>query len=353
MGAFFSRKGAVPFEKELEKIEEQLTNLEVRREETHANQRRYLSSLVFYSILIEVGLVVWYYFHKKPKAVLDQAIHASVLVIFPIFVFLLKKCVVFYYRRRILNDEIRLTKLRNALKFKLDDRKRATEFESTQNLLKRYGKLLDSPGAEKDKKTPGKSHGNSTPSSAGRQPNLGTPANSRPAPTTPVSTFSPNYAQSSTPQKPAGQNFANQITPPIPSYTTPANQVSAPKGWMNKLVDYLVGDGPKHGYALICSNCYQHNGFAPAGEEDMQFRCRNCSFLNQRGKTATPPVTFSQLQREPASNRNPSPIPESNPTLVPSNQDESLGSNTIMPEGQGVVRPGLSSPSRRIPPPVR
>ena len=31
---------------------------------------------------------------------------------------------------------------------------------------------------------------------------------------------------------------------------------------MDKLVEYLVGDGPANRYALICKQCQSHNGMA-------------------------------------------------------------------------------------------
>lgn len=34
------------------------------------------------------------------------------------------------------------------------------------------------------------------------------------------------------------------------------------RGTVDKLVDYLVGDGPGNRFALICKHCYSHNGMA-------------------------------------------------------------------------------------------
>jgi len=33
-------------------------------------------------------------------------------------------------------------------------------------------------------------------------------------------------------------------------------------GWIDKLVDYVVGDGPANRFALICRYCATHNGLA-------------------------------------------------------------------------------------------
>jgi hypothetical protein len=34
------------------------------------------------------------------------------------------------------------------------------------------------------------------------------------------------------------------------------------RSYLDKLVEYLVGDGPSNRYALICKNCESHNGMA-------------------------------------------------------------------------------------------
>lgn len=32
------------------------------------------------------------------------------------------------------------------------------------------------------------------------------------------------------------------------------------KGLVEKIVDYLIGDGPNNRYAMICKECFEHNG---------------------------------------------------------------------------------------------
>jgi hypothetical protein len=34
------------------------------------------------------------------------------------------------------------------------------------------------------------------------------------------------------------------------------------RSYLDKLVEYLVGDGPSNRYALICKECESHNGMA-------------------------------------------------------------------------------------------
>ena len=45
--------------------------------------------------------------------------------------------------------------------------------------------------------------------------------------------------------------------PPLPRPILPRE-----RGVVDRLLEYLVGDGPQNRYALICRNCYSHNGMA-------------------------------------------------------------------------------------------
>lgn len=54
---------------------------------------------------------------------------------------------------------------------------------------------------------------------------------------------------------------------------------------LDKMVDYLVGDGPSNRYALICQKCSSHNGMALKEEfEYLAFRCCYCNTFNPARK---------------------------------------------------------------------
>eukprot|EP01113_Clastostelium_recurvatum_P038145 TRINITY_DN5664_c0_g1_i3.p1 TRINITY_DN5664_c0_g1~~TRINITY_DN5664_c0_g1_i3.p1 ORF type:complete len:371 (-),score=34.37 TRINITY_DN5664_c0_g1_i3:2-1114(-) len=368
MGGLFSKGGSNGFEKELVKIERQLTALETSRASANLNQRRIMTSILFYSIIIEVVLCVWFYFHKKPQTVLEQSLHASILVLFPLLVYGAKTAVALYYRRRIVSQDVKISKLRATLKTKLEERKRETEFDNTQNLLRKYGKLLDQdePTREEVATPPRKQVNPATPQ---RPP----PSANRPAPVTPAPTIAstPIPITPITPMTPTGFNPpqtipfpASRSTPgpspfrPPPPVSNPNPVTPGPRTWMDKLVDYIVGDGPRHGSVLVCSNCHQQNGFAPPGEEDMQFRCRFCGFLCQRGVAAIPPVqpAFALMRPSDPQAYPPTPvrdtepsspleseIPEYNGTSDKPDQEESEPSQGAKPRRSG----RLSSPGRR------
>jgi hypothetical protein len=51
--------------------------------------------------------------------------------------------------------------------------------------------------------------------------------------------------------------FTGPTGPPMPRPILPRDRSS-----LDKLVEYLVGDGPSNRYALICKQCGSHNGMA-------------------------------------------------------------------------------------------
>ena len=53
------------------------------------------------------------------------------------------------------------------------------------------------------------------------------------------------------------QFFSGMPGPPLPRPVLPRE-----RGYMDRVVEYLVGDGPSNRFALICKQCQSHNGMA-------------------------------------------------------------------------------------------
>ena len=52
-------------------------------------------------------------------------------------------------------------------------------------------------------------------------------------------------------------DFLGPPGPPLPRPVLPRE-----RGYMDRVVEYLVGDGPSNRFALICRQCQSHNGMA-------------------------------------------------------------------------------------------
>ncbi|XP_055018542.1 endoplasmic reticulum junction formation protein lunapark-B-like isoform X3 [Boleophthalmus pectinirostris] len=74
------------------------------------------------------------------------------------------------------------------------------------------------------------------------------------------------------------------LHPPGPPLARPI--LPQERGTLDRVVEYLVGDGPQNRYALICKQCFSHNGMALKEEfEFLAYRCAYCYFMNPARKT--------------------------------------------------------------------
>ncbi|XP_015283583.1 PREDICTED: protein lunapark, partial [Gekko japonicus] len=87
------------------------------------------------------------------------------------------------------------------------------------------------------------------------------------------------------------------------------------RGTLDRIVEYLVGDGPQNRYALICQQCFSHNGMALKEEFDyIAFRCAYCFFLNPARKTrpqAPRLLDYSAEKKQPTELQKTAESPES------------------------------------------
>lgn len=89
------------------------------------------------------------------------------------------------------------------------------------------------------------------------------------------------------PSTPIG--FQSGISPVIPAmgYRSPLPRPILPRerNYLERLVDYIVGDGPANRYALICRQCFSHNGMSLKEEfEYFGFKCCYCNTWNPARK---------------------------------------------------------------------
>jgi hypothetical protein len=176
----------------------------------------------------------------------------------------------------------------------LEKLKQATRYDSTQQLLEKYGNARSgggSPQSEK-KKTPGsgKKRQSDTnrvllppPPTANIQKKPGTPQQPpRPAgsvPSTPTPQRQPN-----SPLSPTEEFAPNAHDYPV-NYG--ASQIYGEPRWYDRILDALLGDdetSPKNRMALICSQCRLVNGLAPPGAKSVEavgrWRCSSCGAWN-------------------------------------------------------------------------
>merc|ERR1712203_244112 len=108
--------------------------------------------------------------------------------------------------------------------------------------------------------------------------------------------------------------------PPLPRPVLPRE-----RGYMDRVVEYLVGDGPHNRYALICKQCQSHNGMALREEfEYVAFRCAYCFYWNPARKQR-PVAPRLQPMHLPASSSDAERSPKKTP--ADAKTEDEAGSN--------------------------
>ncbi|KAL3481423.1 hypothetical protein BJX99DRAFT_164516 [Aspergillus californicus] len=195
-----------------------------------------------------------------------------------------------YYDYRIDNTQRYLDSLQKQSDETIEKLKVATRYNSTQQLLEKYG---DSPKRAKSGDQKPKPEPKRKPSTQQQPPvqRTGLPppptANIRrptpPPPEQPSSPYPPQQPQSPPPTAPTPvdePDFAPNAFPASQQYIEHSR-------WYDRLLDVLLGEDetqPKNRVVLICTKCRLVNGQAPPGmkslEELGRWRCGGCGSWN-------------------------------------------------------------------------
>lgn len=214
-----------------------------------------------------------------------------------------------FFEYRIAKTQQHLDDLEKQREEKIEKLKAATKYNSTQQLLEKYGgeSPRPSPSKAEEKRSPEPMRKPSTPQQPVARTGLAPPptANIRrppfsdspaPAPAPPSTPPSPNNM----PPPPYGIQSLPQNFPPPPPPQQPIEEPGfAPNAfprstqyieqshWYDRLLDVLLGEDetqPRNRVALLCGNCRLINGQAPPGiktlEELGRWRCGGCGAWN-------------------------------------------------------------------------
>ncbi|KAG7447810.1 uncharacterized protein BT62DRAFT_930854 [Guyanagaster necrorhizus] len=177
----------------------------------------------------------------------EKAVKGLPVVVGPIIILFIRRIVQIWYTRKGDAEEKTLQNLMKERRTKVEEIKKKTNYYSTWELLQRYDE-------------------NSPASSPLRQRIVAQPQGSPSTPTRPISN-----AESSALNTPQNRAIASPQPPPGPSR----------KQWYDKLADAVLGDDDQARFALICEQCFAHNGLVKESVwEDTQYVCPKCNHFN-------------------------------------------------------------------------
>ncbi|KAJ8963101.1 hypothetical protein NQ318_018566 [Aromia moschata] len=281
----------------LEKLEQEITSIEEFGRSTEQARKKIVGRFVLLAILVYIVLacVLYIYYHKISSK--QRLICIAPLIAFPFIIWLIKRFLSWYYSRKITKNEKKLVDLKDQKKKILDNVMETETYKVAKKILDKFGNepVKQLPAITATESTPMTSKkGVLVPSSIRmtqtglRQRNVSPQGSIRGrisvgAVQTPFS----GRQQIQTLVPSAYRSVSGlSVVPsagPIPGTPLPLPRSILPRdrSVLDKMVDYLVGDGPSNRYALICKRCSSHNGMALKEEfEYLSFRCCYCSAFN-------------------------------------------------------------------------
>ncbi|XP_021011278.1 endoplasmic reticulum junction formation protein lunapark isoform X1 [Mus caroli] len=305
MGGLFSRWRAKPSTVEvLENIDKEIQALEEFREKNQRLQKLWVGRLIIYSSILYLFTCLIVYLWYLPDEFTARLVMTLPFFAFPLIIWTLRTVLIFFFSKRTERNNEALDDLKSQKKKILEEVMEKETYKTAKLILERFD-----PDSKKAKEFEPPSAGAAVTAKPGQEIRQRTAAqrNLSPAPSSssqgppPQGPVSPGPAKdASAPGGPPERTVAPALPRRLGSPATsvpgmglhpPGPPLARPilpreRGALDRIVEYLVGDGPQNRYALICQQCFSHNGMALKEEfEYIAFRCAYCFFLNPARKT--------------------------------------------------------------------
>ncbi|XP_050497712.1 endoplasmic reticulum junction formation protein lunapark-B-like [Diabrotica virgifera virgifera] len=280
----------------LEKLENEIVSIEEFGRGTELYRKKVIGRFILLAVLtyLILSCLIYYYYNRISSN--NKLIYIIPLVAFSFIVVIIKKFLAWYYAIKLQRNEKKLVKLREDKKKIIDNVMETETYKVAKKILDKFGNETKKPVLEVSTTTDLVAR---TSQAGLRQRNIG--ANQ----TLKTRLFAGSTAMFQNRPLPQqapllGPSRSNTLVPtpglrmaapragplatgtPLPS---PMGVLPANRSVLDKMVDYLVGDGPSNRYALICKKCFCHNGMAVKEEfEYISFRCYYCAHFNPARK---------------------------------------------------------------------
>ncbi|KAM9305700.1 endoplasmic reticulum junction formation protein lunapark [Gastrophryne carolinensis] len=314
MGTLLSRWKAKPSTVEvLEKMDKEIQSLEEFQDKNQKLRKTWVGRLLLYAtILYLITCLVVYKWHL-PDGLPARFLVLIPFLLFPALIWGARTLLIVWFVRRTERNNEALEDLKTQKKKILEEVMEKETYKTAKLILERFD-----PDSKKTKEL--EISATSTPSTPrpGQDLRQRTAAQRNISVSTPVN---PNQgspqvagllaatpglqrdtsAPGGPPERTAQPGLQSTLMPRRPGTPTPGISGMAlhppgpplarpvlprERGALDRVIEYLVGDGPQNRYALICQQCFSHNGMALKEEfEYVAFRCAYCYFLNPARKT--------------------------------------------------------------------
>lgn len=309
MVSFWPFKGddtsAASFERVLKQLSTKITKASAQNDLLRLRQRKYkvlwtIYASFAYIIIAAILVLVTGWDRWGP---LEYTVFAGG----PPFIYGVRTTLDTYYAYRIANSQTHLTDLNKQRDSSIDKLKAATKYNSTQELLDKYGKKPEQDPAGSQKKgkqgTQGKQQSPIQRTGFAPPPTANIQRGPAPAPIPPLkgghASIPPQHSSGipppgSRPQSSAGLEPGEEFAPNAfspedavpPVRQTSVQYAEGPK-WYDRILDVMLGEDEtqaKYRIVLICQKCRLVNGQAPPGARSLEdvgrWRCGQCQAWN-------------------------------------------------------------------------
>uniref|UniRef100_K9IJT6 Endoplasmic reticulum junction formation protein lunapark n=1 Tax=Desmodus rotundus TaxID=9430 RepID=K9IJT6_DESRO len=310
MGGLFSRWRTKPSTVEvLENIDKEIQALEEFREKNQRLQKLWVGRLILYSSILYLFTCLIVYLWYLPDELTARLAMTLPFFAFPLIIWSIRTVLIYFFSKRTERNNEALDDLKSQKKKILEEVMEKETYKTAKLILERFdpdskktkefeppsagAAVTARPGQEIRQRTAAQRNLSPTPASSSQGPSPQVPGPPGPAKDTsapggpPERTITPALPSSVLPRRlgsPATSVPGMGLHPPGPPLARPI--LPRERGALDRIVEYLVGDGPQNRYALICQQCFSHNGMALKEEfEYIAFRCAYCFFLNPARKT--------------------------------------------------------------------
>ncbi|XP_005065201.1 endoplasmic reticulum junction formation protein lunapark isoform X1 [Mesocricetus auratus] len=305
MGGLFSRWRAKPSTVEvLENIDKEIEALEEFREKNQRLQKLWVGRLIIYSSVLYLFTCLIVYLWYLPDEFTARLAMTLPFFAFPFIIWTIRTVLIFFFSKRTERNNEALDDLKSQKKKILEEVMEKETYKTAKLILERFdpdskkakefeppsagAAVTAKPGQEIRQRTAAQRNLSPVPASSNQGPPPQVPASPGPSKDAsapggpPERTIAPALPRRL--GSPATSVPGMGLHPPGPPLARPI--LPRERGALDRIVEYLVGDGPQNRYALICQQCFSHNGMALKEEfEYIAFRCAYCFFLNPARKT--------------------------------------------------------------------
>ncbi|NXM48618.1 LNP protein, partial [Gymnorhina tibicen] len=294
----------------LEKIDKEIQTLEEFREKNQRLQKLWVGRLLLYSSLLYLITCLIVYLWCLPDEWTARLTMTLPFFAFPLIIWCIRTLLIFFFSKRTERNNDALEDLKSQKKKILEEVMEKETYKTAKLILERFDpessaketelpsagtSATPRPGQEIRQRTAAQRNASTPPPATPKQgspksPLPASPGLQREAPALsglPERTAVPSLQSNVLPRRPGSPATSVPgmgLHPPGPPLARPV--LPRERGVVDRVIEYLVGDGPQNRYALICQQCFSHNGMALKEEfEYIAFRCAYCFFLNPARKT--------------------------------------------------------------------